>query len=473
MLEGLEISILKLSEIKEDNQHFRIDSDYFKKEYLNFFIKVKDTKPLSTFVKSGYRVVYENTQIVDHEQAIEKKYPIFIQATDLQTPFIRTNNLFYVHNNDWERYPMGRIKHGELLIEVKGKAEKIAIVPDDFPEKSLVTGSLYKMSINEDLINKHYILVYLLTKYGKAFKERSKTNLLISFVSKDDLYKIPVPEFSVTFYSLIEKLIRNVYKNDNLSQDYYKTTEFDFLGKLLPTNWRPNNKNIAVKKLSSSFSITGRLDAEYYQPKYDELIKIISKISHKPLSDIVTFNKSIEPGSDAYQEEGIPFIRIADVSKYEISTPEIHLDRSLFDIDELKPKKDTILLSKDGSVGIAYKVEEDQDIITSSALLHLKLKTKEVLPDYLTLVLNSKLTQMQAERDAGGSIIQHWRPDEIKQVLIPILPMDVQKELSKQIQQSFKLRKESKHLLEVAKKAVEFAIEEGEAKAMKYIKENS
>lgn len=153
-MEGLEISILKLSEVKEDNQHFRIDSDYFKKEYLNLFIKVKDTKPLATFVKSGYRVVYENTQIVDKENAIEKEYPIFVQATDLQTPFIRTNNLFYVHNNDWERYPMGRIKHGELLIEVKGKAEKIAIVPDDFPEKSLVTGSLYKMSINEDLINK-------------------------------------------------------------------------------------------------------------------------------------------------------------------------------------------------------------------------------------------------------------------------------------------------------------------------------
>ena len=78
-MEGLEISILKLSEIKEDNQHFRIDSDYFKKEYLNFFIKVKDTKPLASFVKSGYRVVYENTQIVDKELATEKKYPIFIK----------------------------------------------------------------------------------------------------------------------------------------------------------------------------------------------------------------------------------------------------------------------------------------------------------------------------------------------------------------------------------------------------------
>lgn len=313
----------------------------------------------------------------------------------------------------------------------------------------------------------------MLTKYGKAFKERSKTNLLISFVSKDDLYKIPIPEFSDKFYDLIEKLIRDVYKNENHSQDYYRTTESVFLEKLLLTNWRPSNKNIAVKKFSSSFSQTGRLDAEYYQPKYDELTKIINSSKYDTLGQLVDFKKSIEPGSDAYQTDGIPFIRVSDISKFELSEPEIHLDRSLFDLDELKPKKDTILLSKDGSVGIAYKVEEDLDVITSSALLHLKLKSKEVLPDYLTLVLNSKLTQMQAERDAGGSIIQHWRPDEIKQVLIPILPMDVQKELAKQIQQSFKLRKESKRLLEVAKTAVEIAIEEGEIKAMKFIKKNS
>ena len=47
------------------------------------------------------------------------------------------------------------------------------------------------------------------------------------------------------------------------------------------------------------------------------------------------------------------------------------------------------------------------------------------------------------------------------------------KELTKQIQQSFKLRKESKRLLEVAKTAVEMAIEVGEDKAIKFIKTNS
>ena len=65
---------------------------------------------------------------------------------------------------------------------------------------------------------------------------------------------------------------------------------------------------------------------------------------------------------------------------------------------------------------------------------------------------------MQAERDAGGSVIQHWKPSEIKQVVIPILPMKLQQELSDKVQQSFVLRKEAIDLLEKAKMQVEEGI---------------
>lgn len=54
------------------------------------------------------------------------------------------------------------------------------------------------------------------------------------------------------------------------------------------------------------------------------------------------------------------------------------------------------------------------DVITSGAIIHLTVTDKEVLPDYLTLVINSVVVKLQAERDAGGSIIQHWKPSEIE-----------------------------------------------------------
>ena len=232
----------------------------------------------------------------------------------------------------------------------------------------------------------------------------------------------------------------------------------------------------SIKKINESFAISGRLDAEYYQPKYDILFDELKKFSCKRLggpNGIVNIKKSIEPGSEAYTEDGIPFVRVSDISKFGISEPDIKLRSDIIPNPEvLFPPKDTILLSKDGSVGIAYKVEATMPIITSGALLHLKVRDKtEVLPDYLTLVLNSPVVQLQAERDSNGAIIQHWKPSEIENVIIPILGMDTQKEIAAKVQEAFTLRKQSKQLLEYAKQAVEMAIEQGEDVALAWLKD--
>ena len=134
-------------------------------------------------------------------------------------------------------------------------------------------------------------------------------------------------------------------------------------------------------------------------------------------------------------------------------------------------KKDTIILSKDGSVGIAYKIEKDMEVITSGALLHLTVKDSNiVLPNYLTLVLNSPIVQLQAEKDCNGAIIQHWKPSDIEKVLIPILEMSIQKEISNKVQESFCLREESQRLLHLAVKIVEMAIKIDEETALDWLK---
>jgi restriction endonuclease S subunit len=189
---------------------------------------------------------------------------------------------------------------------------------------------------------------------------------------------------------------------------------------------------------------------------------LFEKLSHyrcNTISEIATIKKSIEPGSDAYCDSGVPFVRVSDITKFGISEPAIYLSRSDYNVSELHPKKDTILLSKDGSVGIAYKVTEEVDCITSGALLHLNVYNQDYLPDYVTLVLNSIIVRMQAERDSNGAIIQHWKPSEIEQVLIPYLPMETQRVIATKVQQSFSLRSESKRLLEQAKQLVDQAIE--------------
>lgn len=197
-------------------------------------------------------------------------------------------------------------------------------------------------------------------------------------------------------------------------------------------------------------------------------------MSTKLLSKIVYITKSIEPGSEFYGDEGVSFIRVSDVSTMGIETPPIKIPLNIVpSIEALYPKKDTILFSKDGSVGIAYKMEEDIEAVTSGALLHFRVKNPaEILPDYLTLVLNSDIVKLQAERDVSGAVIQHWKPGAIANVVIPVLPYDVQQEISNKVQESFALRRQAETLIKTAVKAVEIAIKKDEAGAILYIKES-
>ena len=230
-----------------------------------------------------------------------------------------------------------------------------------------------------------------------------------------------------------------------------------------------NVSNYVVKSYSETFQTSGRLDSEYYQSKYDRLFEQLSKLNSCKLSELVLMEKSVEPGSGYYLDKGVPFVRVQDLSCEGIKDTRVYLDRKEWS-DAPRPKTGTILFSKDGSVGIAYQVQgDDPEMITSSAILHLNLKANKVLPEYLTLMLNSPVVQLQAERDAGGSIINHWKPSEIANVQVPIIAEEKQSEISSLIRSSYNHRRESKKYLEVAIRAVEMAIETNENTALQYI----
>ena len=217
--------------------------------------------------------------------------------------------------------------------------------------------------------------------------------------------------------------------------------------------------NVSIQSLSQSFGVSGRLDSEYYQVKYERNEAMIKSKPYARLKDIVAIKKSIEPGSEAYRESGIPFIRVSNLGTFGISQTEVFLDSKDFkkgELESLYPKKDMILLSKDGSVGIAYYVEKDLECVTSGAILHLTIKNQAlVLPQYLNLVLNALPTKLQSQRDSGGSIIAHWKISEIENLLIPLLKLPIQEKIESKITQSFALRAKSKELLEKAKAKVE------------------
>lgn len=465
MLEGLDISEVLFSDIDLGD---RFDAEFYGKTDLKIEKNLKacnaiEMRYFGKFVASAFYPAA--THLYQYGDIP------FIRCVDcIDYPFINKSQ-----DEIFEKIPLvfaeeqkgiNFLNKGDMVITKVGTPCYASLV-DELEQVALSRTVLGMKNITK--INKHYLLVFLRSKYGFSQLLRHRELTIQYQLTLERTKRVLVFIPSAIFQNLIELLVNKQQNLSNVSRDLYKQAQNSLLNTISFERNKQSSLTVNFKLLKESFLATGRLDAEYYQPKYDQLFFHLSKLESKKLGEIVNIKKSIEPGSDAYQDTGIPFVRVSNLSKFGLTKPEIHLDANKYGNITLYPNKDTILLSKDGSVGIAYKVEEDMEIITSGALLHLNIIDDEFLPDYLTLVLNSPIVQLQAERDAGGSIIQHWKPSEIEEVIIPKLPLDSQKKISDLVLQSFKLKKQSQQLLEVAKKAVEIAIEQNEATAIDYI----
>jgi type I restriction enzyme, S subunit len=124
-LKGLEISEIQFGDVVSGTETVRMDPEYFNRSALETLGLLTNPGKLGDLVKAGCRVVYENTEVIERTEGERRGLSYFLQAADITTPLINAESMVCVSATDWNRYPKGQINPGELLIEVKGNAEKI------------------------------------------------------------------------------------------------------------------------------------------------------------------------------------------------------------------------------------------------------------------------------------------------------------------------------------------------------------
>ncbi|MFH0926833.1 MAG: restriction endonuclease subunit S [bacterium] len=463
----MQISITKYRSL---NEEFRIDAEYYKPENLTSesLVTRKPNESLGQLCKiiSG---PFGST--VTTECYVEQKKYRYIRGKDIQNFFIDNTDPVYIGDKLFNTLPQFHLYPLDILVTVVGmNFGKTAIIfSNDAPAIFSCKSSL----IRQSKINVFFLATYLSCKYGYNLVRRGQRGAAQPGINLFDLQTIPVPLFEKSFLKLIEYLViqaREITINSKLK---YNEAEQILLAELNLLDWKPKH-NLSFIRNFSDTQKADRIDAEYFQPMYEEIDRAITSLNKfSNLGDIVSIKKCVEPGSESYQDSGILFLRVSNLSKFGIkdSNPQ-YLSESLYkQLSQYQPKKGEILLSKDATPGIAYYLkDEPEKMIPSGGILRLKMNDVEkVCPEYLTLVLNSILVQKQIERDAGGSIINHWLVDQVKNTLIPILSITKQKEIAQKINASFCDRELSKNLLEIAKHGVELAIEKDENEAEKWI----
>ena len=468
----MQYSVVNYKTVKE-NSDFRIDADFFRPDYLEILNKLQSRKHQNLKNKDCRVFSGPFGSFLKSESYQETGHP-FIRISNIKDVYIEKEGMVYLNDDEFERVKKYQLDVNDIVFSKIGTVGRLSLITEELGKVAISENNIgIKFSNKIGIKNRFYIFVFLLSNYGQKQIFRLSSGNVQPKLNVSDIENLNLPIVSDDFVEKVCKFVLASQSKYQLSKSLYSQAEQILLSELGLLDWKPKHVLSFVKNFSDTQK-ADRFDAEYFQPKYEEIIEAVKKYKggFDVLGNLVKIKKSVEPGSEAYQENGVPFVRVSNLSKFELSdSNQQFISEELYNkLKSHQPKKGEILLSKDATPGIAYYLnEEPQKMIVSGGILRLKTDDKHILPEYLTLVLNSVIVQKQIERDAGGSIINHWRPDQVKATLIPILKEDKQKEIKELIEKSFNDRKLSKSLLEIAKRGVEMAIEKDEQEAEKWI----
>ena len=377
------------------------------------------------------------------------------------------NNNKYISLDAYNFLKKTKLFGGELIINKVGSPGRTYLMPK--------LGMPVSLGMNQFLVRlkdddySYLFYTYFNSKHGKSIIEQRITGAVPLSIDKISIKKLLIPDFSKKFAIHIKNLFHKKTECEDTSKSLYTEAENLLLEELGLKDWKPKHQLSYIKNYSDTQKAE-RFDAEYFQPQYDAIIERIKNIQNDDLGNIVKWSKGVEVGSEQYVDEGFDFIRISDFNTKGISEASKKISHDLFAElkDKFSPKKGDILFTKDGTIGLTYLVNQDQDSIISGAFLKLRPKI-DIEPEYLALVLNSIICKKQIEMMSGGAIIAHLKPSDAMKLQIPILSPERQKEISLKLIDSKEKDKQSKSLLSIAKKAVEMAIEKSEEQASNWI----
>ena len=177
-----------------------------------------------------------------------------------------------------------------------------------------------------------------------------------------------------------------------------------------------------------------------------------------------------------YCEKGlIPYIRIKELNfKGQINKNEIvYLNDKFIIKNEITVENEDFVIATIGNtIGKICIIDNSLvGAIPSNNTSKISLNDKQNSLYYL-LLFQSFIFQQQIERQYTQTAQPKISDNQLYSIIIPLLLQSIQSQISAKIQQSFESREKSKQLLEVAKMAVEIAIEENEEAGLKYIEEN-
>lgn len=456
----MQYSIVNYSQI--DKSLFRLEAEFYNSNSL-----------LNAYCFSGEEIIDFVQYGTSKELNEEKRGFPTLRLNEFDSFFIKSPQK-YCDQIDDDTFQSLVLKKGDVLIcRTNGNPKlvgKSAIVPED--SNYAFASYLFRIRPKKGKLLPTTLVTYLNSSIGRSEIEK---HLMVSNqanFSPAKFMEILIPQFGMGIQSIIDKSIWKSFSKYSKSKQIYAQAQTLLLSELGFSDWQPKHQ-LTFTKSFSDMEQAGRIDAEFYQPKYDDVVDTVKGYSGgwDNLGNLSKIKRgSLIKDSFYNQEEGNPYIRGADFSGGWLSDDKlVFINPKFHQTSETRVYENDIVFSLIGSVGeTAFVTSEFTGAYISNNTGKIECESS-VFSVFLHTLLTSIIGKMYFGKYKTQTAQPKISDKDLHHFVIPLFSEEKQIQIEQTVVESFRLRKQSKHLLECAKRAVEIAIEQDEQTAIDYL----
>src|SRR3989338_9649195 len=430
----------------------RLDAEYYQPEYLDLEKKLDsiETKTIDELSKSV--VSFGAYSLTSYLEWQDSGVP-YVNVGDIHEGYIDTSNIKHISEKVDDILRKSRVNNVQVLLTMAGTIGNAAVA-HNLPRSMNANQAIAKITPIDD-ISPYYLVAFLNSKYGQLQTQREIVSSVQANIFLGPIKKFRVPLFDKASASAIENKYRDFLKTLEHSQSLYAQAENLLLEQLGLKDFKADEDLYSIVNFSE-IKLASRMDAEYFQPKYEKLLEILKQ--SKPLIGLV---KQAKRRAEIIPKKEYSYIEISDVNagSGEVTSNSV-LGKELPTNAKIKIEGGELLVSKvrptRGAVTI-IPMEWKKDYIVSGAFSVFDVQYP--IGEYLQVVLRSVIVKLQIERPTTGTSYPTITDADVENILIPVLSLEKQNKIGELVQKSHVARKKAKELLEETKRKVEEEIE--------------
>lgn len=431
----------------------RLDAEYYQPKFLESQVKIR---------KFTIRQLKELANITDGSHEIRNYLEtgiLFLRSQDIFEIGLEIKEPAYISQEEDSILKRSKPKIGDILVTKTGNVGTSLVVDDIFPNCNL-PADITRIRLKDKAFNSYFIATLLNSRIGRNLIEREMTGSGRPRIVLENIKVLEIPTLPLNYQEVIEKHIKNVYRQKRLADSIYYQAEDLLLDEVGFEKIIFNVKKSFIVNLSAT-KVNKRIDGEHFHTKFKNLREHLLKTKKaKSLKELRTFIKrGLQP---EYVENGeIMVINSQHLGRTLLNIEDTErTDRKFFDQNKRSQLKnnDILFYSTGAHIGRTNIYLENKEAVASNHVAIIRT-TKECNPIYLSVYLNSQLGLMQTDQWASGSAQREIYPDDIDKFLVYLPSYQFQQKIADLVQRSHESRKKAKELLREAKRKVEEMIQ--------------